>query len=169
MSKTVSYFMIILYQIIEYHGSPVHIIWYDPVSYQTLYHINIIIIILYRPPTGEPKQLETPTAQAAASISVFRDSFWNKRIVDYSIMYDQINVLYNIHNDNIRCIREGTFLLGGGGGGAFPKSWPSALDQQKKHDPSQKYHLKMSDPPLPSPPLNPFWYYWSLLTGCLYV
>ena len=123
MSKTVSYFMIILYQIIEYHGSPVHII-YDPVSYQTLYHINIIIIILYRPPIGEPKQLETPTAQAAASISVFRDSFWNKRIVDiYSIIYDPINALYDIRNDNIRCITSGALgkvlLLGGGGGGAF--------------------------------------------------
>ena len=30
---------------------------------------------MYRPPIGDPKQLETPTAQAAASISVFRDSF----------------------------------------------------------------------------------------------
>lgn len=28
------------------------------------------------PPMGEPKQLETPTAQAAANISVFLDSFY---------------------------------------------------------------------------------------------
>lgn len=27
------------------------------------------------PPIGDPKQLDTPTAQAAASISVFLDSF----------------------------------------------------------------------------------------------
>ena len=27
------------------------------------------------PPTGEPKQQATPTAHAAASISLFRDSF----------------------------------------------------------------------------------------------
>ena len=60
---------------------------------------------------------------------------------------------------------------GGGGVGwgflgvSFLKSWPSPLDQQKK---SMTLHKRWPKNMWPSPaPLNPSWYYWSLLTRCL--
>lgn len=34
------------------------------------------LFFMYTPPIGDPKQLDTPTAQAAANISVFLDSFY---------------------------------------------------------------------------------------------
>ena len=36
----------------------------------------INLLFMYTPPIGDPKQLDTPTAQAAANISVFLDSFY---------------------------------------------------------------------------------------------
>ena len=48
---------------------------------------------------------------------------------------------------------------------SFLKSWSSPLDQQKK---SMSLHKISPKNVWPSPsPLNPSWYYWSLLTGCL--
>ena len=48
-------------------------------------------------------------------------------------------------------------------GVSFLKSWPSPLDQQKK---SMTIHKRWPKNVWPSPsPLNPSWYYWSLLTG----
>ena len=40
------------------------------------FHQNLILTCNTNiPPMGDPKQLDTPTAQAAANISVFLDSF----------------------------------------------------------------------------------------------
>ena len=40
------------------------------------FNLNLILTCnINIPPMGEPKQLDTPTAQAAANISVFLDSF----------------------------------------------------------------------------------------------
>ena len=75
-----------------------------------------------------------------------------------------------------RYVREGTFFIGGGGGGggmgwgflgvlSFLNSWPSPLEQQKK---SMTLHKRWPKNVWPSlSPLNPSWYHWSLLTGCL--
>ena len=74
------------------------------------------------------------------------------------------------------CVCVCVCVCGGGGGGgggcwgflsvlSFLKSWPSPLDQQKK---SMTLHKRSPKNVWPSPsPLNPSWYYWSLLTGCL--
>jgi len=35
----------------------------------------------YTPPIGDPKQLDTPTAHAAANISVFLDSFYKETTI----------------------------------------------------------------------------------------
>ena len=41
------------------------------------FNLNLILTCnIYVPPMGDPKQLDTPTAQAAANISVFLDSFY---------------------------------------------------------------------------------------------
>lgn len=47
---------------------------------QTRHTVQVECVIIKQaiknaPPIGDPKQLDTPTAQAAASISVFLDSF----------------------------------------------------------------------------------------------
>lgn len=46
-------------------------------TYRLNMNLKVIIkqAIKNAPPIGDPKQLDTPTAQAAASISVFLDSF----------------------------------------------------------------------------------------------
>lgn len=44
------------------------------------------------PPIGDPKQLDTPTAQAAANISVFLDSFYKFKAKKTS----KINFLHKI-------------------------------------------------------------------------
>ena len=41
------------------------------------FNLNLILTCnIHVPPMGDPKQLDTPTAQAAANISVFLDSFY---------------------------------------------------------------------------------------------
>jgi len=47
----------------------------EPGSFSII-SLRIFFLKLYSPPMGAAKQLPTPTAHAAANISVFRDSFW---------------------------------------------------------------------------------------------
>ena len=69
-------------------------------------------------------------------------------------------------------IRKDTFFIGERRVGlgllsvlSFLKSWPFPLDKQKK---SMTLHKRSHENAWSSPsPLNPIWYYWSLLTSCL--
>lgn len=56
------------------------------------------------PPIGDPKQLDTPTAQAAANISVFLDSFCTERTTKYGktyLMQKNLYIYFNKKSSNL--------------------------------------------------------------------